>query len=539
MSNSTIKTVLTLVSLSLFGLWGCAGNETATAPEKVESASVTQEKLTSESSGAESAGEDVLIEADKTAETATAEKPQVSEPVSSAVETMPAAEVGSPPIAVEPMPAADSTDVEAIQNAEPEKAAPAAVVAVAPVAKPVKAGPGQHTITLVTKDSSHPAYGKGHAMGFSLDGVQGKSLVLERGKTYTFDINTGPKHDVYISGKAIGWGGASIVEGVTGAYTYKGTMTFTPGKNTPDKVYYACRNHPYMGAVLYIVNPGETVDIKATTAAAVAPKKEAKVTESKVKQKLMFADMMVNGQGAKRVLASSNAEAKQLIASAKSGLAASREKMLAGALPEALALADKALKDVGAASRMVPSEEAKAQLSQRFDELQQEIKDFELSYERNHALMSKAGSVPKDAEYDKKQVADLKAEAKSLAEKGDYAKANAALEKAQGIVTMGLHKMLDSKTLVYDLKFDSPADEFEYELKRFSGYEELVPVAVEMKKPAAGALQLMDSFLDKARKRRDEAKAKADAGDYRAAMEMMQQATKTVRRALRMVGVTQ
>jgi len=316
-------------------------------------------------------------------------------------------------------------------------------------------------------------------------------------------------------------------------------MMFSPGKNTPDKVYYACRNHPYMGATLYIVEPGETVEIEAVTATATTAPQKAQVSEAKVKQKLMFADMMINGKGAKRVLASDNGEAKRLLASARKDLAASREKLLAGALTEALALADQVVKGVGAASKMVPSEDAIAQLSQRHDELLHEIEDFEASYDSNYARMAKAGSVPKDVEYDKARVASLKVEAQSLASKGDYAKANAKLEQAQVMVTRGLHKMLDSKTLVYELKFDSPADEYEYELKRFTGYEELIPVAVEMKKPAAGALKLMDSFLDKARKRRDEAKVKVTEGDYGAAVGMMQQATKTVRRALRMVGVSQ
>ena len=106
-------------------------------------------------------------------------------------------------------------------------------------------------------------------------------------------------------------------------------------------------------------------------------------------------------------------------------------------------------------------------------------------------------------------------------------------------VTEALHRMLDSKTLVYDLNFETAADEYEYELKRFTGYEELIPVAIEAKKPAPGAIKLMESFLTKARKRRDQAIAKGDAGQYGDAIAMLQQATKTVRRALRMVGVMQ
>ncbi|HEX22436.1 MAG TPA: hypothetical protein ENH21_03295 [Chromatiales bacterium] len=525
MLNSSIKTISILVFLSAFGLWGCVANETRTSPVPVDDAVQAETKA--------------IAEATEDSASTAAQGSQVEKPDAASVETMPAKEARDPAISVESMPAASPavtavTTTEVATDKEPGK-----VVSAAPAisVKPMNAGPGQHVVTLAKKDPSHPAYGKGHAMGFSVDGVPGKSIILERGKTYTFVIKTDPRHDVYLSSKEIGWGSAPVVEGVQGANTYKGTMTFTPGKNTPDKVYYACRNHPYMGATLYIVEPGETVEIEAVTATT-APQK-TQVSEAKVKQKLMFADMMINGKGAKRVLASNNGEAKRLLASAKKDLAASREKLLAGALPEALTLADQVVKGVGAASKMVPSEDVIAQLSQRHDELLHEIEDFEASYDSNYARMAKAGGVPKDIGYDKARVASLKAEAQSLASKGDYAKANAKLEQAQAIVTRGLHKMLDSKTLVYELKFDSPADEYEYELKRFTGYEELIPVAVEMKKPAAGALKLMDSFLDKARKRRDEAKAKATEGDYGAALGMLQQATKTVRRALRMVGVSQ
>lgn len=527
------------------GLWGCAGNAPKTEVTEVGAAADTAPAVAS------------MPEPGKASIEAPVVAPVEEEPAD--VEVIPAEQAGEISIAVESMPAKEKPEekpepqkavVEPAHMAEPasevvEPAAPPASAAAEKMVgstKAVPAGPNHHVIALMLKDSRHPAYGKGHPMGFSIDGVPGKSLVLERGKTYTFEIHTNPKHDVYLSKKPIGWGSAPIVEGVQGAYVYDGVMTFTPGKTTPDKVYYACRNHPYMGATLYIVDPGEQAVIEERAAPApVTPSAPAKtqVSEAKVKQKLMFAEMMINGQSAKRVMASSNEAAKALMVEAKRNIASSREKLLAGALPESLALADKALKAVGEASRMVPSEDAKAQQAKRFEELKHEIADFESSYANNYKRLTKAGKVPKDLAYDKGKVAALKAEAEALAGSGDYVKANAKLEEAQADVTMALHKMLDSQTLVYDLKFETAADEFDYELKRFTGYEELIPVAVEMKKPAPGALKLMDSFVEKARKRRDEAMQKAEEGDYGAAIGMMQQATKTVRRALRMVGVTQ
>ena len=409
---------------------------------------------------------------------------------------------------------------------------------------PVSSGPNHFVVTVGPKKPSHPAYGKGHAMGFLVDGVSGKELIVERGKVYTFDIATDQKHDVYLSTKAVGWGGAPFAAGVEGAYTYKGKMTLKADKETPDQLFYACRNHPYMGGVVHIVDKGQKIDIKQQTAAAkaaggVVSTRAETVTLSKVKQKLMFAEMMLGAQGTQRVLASENDKAKQLVTAAKKKLDEGREQSSAGALPEALVLANQSLKMLSEASRLVPGDEEVAEQAENYKTTLAEIQDYQKSYHDNIKRMEKSGGVADDAKLDEKKLATTLAQAKSLADKKDYVRANKLLQQARTTVTGALHKILDSKTIVYDLKFDTPADEYDYELMRFSGYEELIPVAIEAKKPAPGAIKLMESFLSKARSRRDEAVAKAEAGDYPMAIAMLLQATKTVRRALRMVGVSQ
>jgi HEPN domain-containing protein len=543
---------LSLLAIALLALWGCSS--TATKPESQGENAPQEAKQAAPSKPAEPAVESVPAKAEK--------------PEAPVVEVIPQAATAETPIAMEPIPAkpaAAEPEAEAKQeaatSAAPQpgsataappaekkssaKAASSEAAEQTPKSAPASPGPNQFIVTVETKDPSHPFYGKGHAMGFVLNGVQGKELVLERGKTYRFDIRTNAKHDVYISKKAIGWGGSPLAKGVEGAYTYKGVMTFTPGKDTPDTVYYACRNHPYMGGVIHIVDPGQSasVAVRPRQAAAAGAKpavaKPPQITQAQARQRLMFAEMMANSQGTKRVKASQNAEAKKILKEASQSLAASREKLSAGAFAEALALADTSLKLIGDATRLVPSDEVRAEQATQYKELLTEIADYEASHEKNYARLSKQGKVSKDAQYDKAEVAALKAKAKEFADKGDYAQANTELAKVQRILTVAIHKMLDSQTIVYDLNFETPADEYEYELKRFAGYEELIPVAIEAKKPAPGAIKLMESFLEKARKRRDEAKERAAQGDYGEAIAMMQQATTTVRRALRMVGVTQ
>ncbi|TAN78879.1 MAG: hypothetical protein EPN14_06250 [Gallionella sp.] len=122
-----------------------------------------------------------------------------------------------------------------------------------------QAQPPKHDFSVVTetKDKTHPHYAEGVESGFTVNGVQGRTLTLVRGKTYTFEVDTGVTHDFYFSTKPIGWGMDTLTAGIKGQYTYKGIVTFKPAAETPDTVYYSCRNHKYMGGDIRIVNPGE------------------------------------------------------------------------------------------------------------------------------------------------------------------------------------------------------------------------------------------------------------------------------------------
>lgn len=113
------------------------------------------------------------------------------------------------------------------------------------------------TVTTAIKDKMHPHFGEGIEAGYVINGEQGRTLVLTRGKTYTFDIDTGVTHDFYFSSKPKGWGMDTVTAGVKGQFTYKGVVTFTPTAETPDVIYAACRNHKFMGGEIHIVNPDE------------------------------------------------------------------------------------------------------------------------------------------------------------------------------------------------------------------------------------------------------------------------------------------
>jgi hypothetical protein len=413
---------------------------------------------------------------------------------------------------------------------------------------PVSTGPDNFVITADLKDARHPLFGKGHTMGFLVNNVPGKELVLERGKTYRFDVATDPKHDVYISTKLIGWGSTPWTEGVEGMYTYNGIITVKPTQTTPGVLYYSCRNHPYMGGKINIVNPGEQVAItqpaavSETTGVADSLTRQGgstPATVAAVNQKLMFADMLANSATAKRVSASNIAEAVAKQNDAKQKITTARDQLAAGDNQAAFASAESAVALLKEASKMVPDEDAMEHLQERYKELQASLKNFEESHEKSLERIVKKQGDKAGVAYDKNKVQSLKQGAADAAGKGDYVKATADLEQAQYLVTAAIQQMLESQTIVYDLNFESAQEEYEYELRRFTGYEELIPIAIEQKKPAEGALKLMETYLKEGKDLRDQAVEKAKQGDFPVAIAMLLDATNSVRRALRMVGVMQ
>jgi glucose/arabinose dehydrogenase len=128
------------------------------------------------------------------------------------------------------------------------------------------------------KNPEHPFYQQGWPEAFVLDGVaspvgvQGRDLFLERGVTYTFAMQDVPAmHPFYISTSGSGSGDGVYEDGVTGNFaTGNETLTFTPGDDTPDLLYYQCSLHAFMGGRIHVI--GETsVDLDPVAGGLTAP----------------------------------------------------------------------------------------------------------------------------------------------------------------------------------------------------------------------------------------------------------------------------
>lgn len=400
-------------------------------------------------------------------------------------------------------------------------------------------------VTVAEKDPSHPNYGIGSNLGMVVDGVQGKELILTRGKTYAFKVETDVKHDFYLTTSPVGRGAQVLTEGVTGNFTYRGIVTFTPSDASPDIAYYQCRNHESMGGKLHIVNPGDEdkVVIESPARQAVPPGDaaltgETAVTESQVNQKLGFAEMFINqSQAAKRLAQSTDANALSMYQQSQEKLATAREIVTKGDFDQAMSAVDEALRLMSEASRLVPSASQLEEQRARFAELTEGVKTFEASYTKNIERLSKDPKKKDVDRLDLDQIHDAVRQATKLADDDQYVEANRILAKAQREITRVLSEMLDNTTVVYDKNFATPVEEYEYELARYLSYEELIPIALEQKQPSKRAIELMDQFVQKAKDLKGQAEQEAAKQNHETSIQMLQAATDHLQRALQIAGV--
>lgn len=427
--------------------------------------------------------------------------------------------------------------------------APAPKAAPAPTAAPktqhkIPTDPNTFLVLSEMKTSKHPSKGQGTPQGFTVNGEQGKELVVTRGESYKFIVDTGVQHDFYLTTNPKGWGTGTYSEGVSGQFIYKGEVTFNPNEKTPDLLYYQCRNHKFMGGKIFVLDKGEDLaELKASLEAKdkKGPAKKVRkfaATESSVKQKLSYASMVMSSGSAKRVEASGNAEAIAILNDARAKVESGKSLLAEGKYQEAMDQVNAGLQQMTAASRAITTESEMAGVNHKakHEELLDSLKTYEGSYEDNLERAAKMKMEVK-AKLDQDAYKKLTDEGKSLGKKGDYVKANKTLEKAQMMITKVLTNMLHAQTVTYDKSFDTPKEEYEYELARHESYEELIPLAIERKRPAQRAMKLIDGFVQKAAKIKGEGLDVAAKGDYEMGIMAMQAATSNLQRALRMMGV--
>jgi hypothetical protein len=246
--------------------------------------------------------------------------------------------------------------------------------------------------------------------------------------------------------------------------------------------------------------------------------------------------VLSDSPAARRIEASSNAAAKKYLASAQENY----RSALSSIKNNDLLAADKQLNDatalMGKARHLVPdpltrSAEQRAQFTQMLDS----VESLRVSYqgqvqrarpqwgEADDALLAKATK--------------LVDRARNFAQAEQLALATKSLAEAQRALMIGLGRVLGSKTIEYAQRFESPAEEYAFELERNRSYADLIPIAMDAFRPGADAAREARHLVDGDRGLREQAQRHAAARDYRAALTALRSGTAQLQSALASVGL--
>jgi tetratricopeptide (TPR) repeat protein len=266
---------------------------------------------------------------------------------------------------------------------------------------------------------------------------------------------------------------------------------------------------------------------------------EVGVARATLDSKLRLVKIVLSqSPAARRIPQSGNEQAKKNLLDAQALYAKAEVDAAAERLDPALKQLDEALRLIVAASSMVPDPaQAAARERARYAELRDAIRTF-LNLHKN---LSTRGADRKTqsavAAPDIGRIDALVSKAEGEAAAGSFQEANVLLGNAYKIVVSTLNKMMAAETITYGLKFDTPAEEFQYELARNISYEGLVPIALSQSNAARDIAALAEGYVRRSRELRSTAQQQAAGGDYGTALKTIQEATAHLQRSLHTAGI--
>jgi len=121
------------------------------------------------------------------------------------------------------------------------------------------------SVSIETKTSDHPWFGRGNIQGYKITSArvtgQGQTLVLKRGTTYTFSLNTAGHPFILSKIEPAMWelslrpeNRLQTTSGLLPASS--GSVTFTPGSSTPNKIFYQSTTGAFVGGMIIIIDSG-------------------------------------------------------------------------------------------------------------------------------------------------------------------------------------------------------------------------------------------------------------------------------------------
>ena len=272
-----------------------------------------------------------------------------------------------------------------------------------------------------------------------------------------------------------------------------------------------------------------TLAVPAAAQTAPDPEQQRRLAE----QKLKLVEMLVNAPAAKAAAASKDAETISLIERGRSLLGTAREALAAQRYPEAGTALDEALRSVSKANSRNAGGLSESVQKQRL----QDMSDQVATYRGSLVEIVKNPKTGAEAQLALTRVDALADEAKRLASAGRLGDANKKMAESYKLAVEEISRLRAGEVVTMSLKFNSPAEEYAYEQKRFQSNEILVNMMVADGRADGDKRRMVDGFVQEAGKLKADAISQAINNNHKEAVAAMEKAFTQLNRALQTMGV--
>lgn len=135
------------------------------------------------------------------------------------------------------------------------------------------------------------------------------------------------------------------------------------------------------------------------------------------------------------------------------------------------------------------------------------------------------------------QLSALIGQADNLLQQGKNANARIEIDKAYHLLKVTIESIRSGQTLVRSLHFKSKQEEYLYEIDRNDTHSMLVGLLVDEKSKSEAIKNIVSEFVGQAQLLRQQAEAYAAQDEHEQAIEILEQSTRQLVRAIRSAGI--
>ena len=261
----------------------------------------------------------------------------------------------------------------------------------------------------------------------------------------------------------------------------------------------------------------------------------SQASKESISNRLQNMSKLLNeSSGARQVISSTNSEAKQKRQEALELYRQANKRLNSGANAEATILLNQSTKLMFDAIRMsTPTSVIEKEIIINYGERRQSVialKDaFNRISDENHEQESKLKV--------NKQLEKLINRADKLLKNGENARARTEIDKAYQLLKVSIDSIRSGQTLVRSLQFETKKEEYLYEVDRNDTHSMLIGLLVDEKNKSDSTRKGIIKFVEESKVFRKQADAYAEDGAYEIAIDLLEQSTRQLVRAIRSAGI--